>query len=382
MIPVFRPSYTEAEIEAVAEVMRSGWVGLGPKTAEFELAFADYVGAEYAIAMNSATAALHLSCLALGIGAGDEVLVPTITFVSTAHAVSYCGATPVFIDVEPDTLNLDVDDALNKVTERTKAIIPVHYGGHPCEMDAIQVLADKHGLAVIEDAAHACGSEYNGRKIGGLRGTDATCYSFHAVKNLATADGGMVTTNRLVLAQRLRRLRWCGIDKSTWQRAGETDVKREYSQYTWYYEVRELGYKYHMNDIAAAIGLVQLRRLDEMNTRRREIAKLYTDAFRNLDWLRCPVKKDYAHSAQHNYVIQTPHRDALNVYLRACDISTGVHYLPIHLQPYYRERSRVTLPVAEKAWKQILTLPVYPDMVDAEVQYVIDTILDFGDDIS
>lgn len=381
IIPVFKPSYTRAEIEAVTEVMGSGWIGLGPKTAEFESCFTQYVGAGHAVALNSGTAALHLSLLALGIGPGDEVLVPTITFVSTAHAVGYCGATPVFCDVEPDTLNLNPADAETRITERTKAIMPVHYGGHPCDMDTIRTLADQHGLLVIEDAAHACGSLYKGRHVGAL-GSDATCFSFHAVKNLATADGGMVTTDRLEIAQSLLRLRWCGIDKSTWQRAGETDVKRQYSQYTWYYEIHDLGYKYHMNDIAAAIGLVQLGRLDAMNQRRREIASAYTERLSRLDWVTCPVEKEYAHSGQHNYVIKTKHRDALNLYLRKHGISTGVHYIPIHLQPYYRQRSQVILPAAEKVWKDLLTLPVYPNMTDQQVQTVIGQILEFGDGIS
>lgn len=368
MIPVFRPCMDEHEIKAVAEVIRSGWIGLGPKTAEFEVAFAEYVGSDHAVAVNSATAALHLSCLALGIGPGDEVLVPTITFVSTAHAVRYCGATPVFVDVMSDTLNIDVVHAESRITGQTRAVIPVHYGGHSCGMDDVWAMARKYRLAVIEDAAHACGAEYQGEKIGGLS-SDTTCFSFHAVKNLTTADGGMVTTNQPDVADILRRLRWCGITKDTWQRTNGTIPKHQYS---WYYEVQELGYKCHMNDIMAAIGLVQLAKLDEMNARRREIADTYDAAFSHLSWLRTPPP------TLHNYVIKTRHRNELNLHLHEQGISTGVHYMPIHLQPYYQQQFQPYLPVAERVWLELLTLPLYPDMADEDVHTVTSAVIKFG----
>lgn len=379
-IQVFKPSFGEEELEALREPFETGWIGLGPKTAEFEEKFAAYVGAKYAVGVNSATAALHLACLALGIGPGDEVLVPTMTFVSTAHAPAYCGATPVFVDVEPDTLNISIEDIQRKLTPRTRAIIPVHYGGHACQMDEIGDIAEQHGLFVIEDAAHACGSEYKGRRIGGLERSDAACFSFHAVKNLATADGGMITTNRVEMVRALRQLRWVGIDKSTWDRTEEGLMEletgtRRYASYGWYYEVHELGYKYHMNDITAAIGLVQLRKLEAANARRREIVEQYQRAFEGVDWIERPVEKEYTRSAWHNYVIKTPYRDALNLYLREKSIATGVHYMPIHLQPYYREQFKVSLPIAERVWTQLLTLPLYPALTDEEVEYVIESTL-------
>ena len=215
IIPLFRPDFRDAEIEAVAGVMRSGWIGLGPKVEEFEEKFAEYVGAQYAVAVNSCTAALHLTLLAYGIGEGDEVLVPAITFVSTAHAVEYVGATPVFVDVWSDMLFMNVRDASRKITKKTKAIIPMHYGGHPCTMDLFACITEDGGrdIKLIDDAAHACGAKVGDRSVGVLG--DATCFSFHAVKNLATADGGMITTNDKELALKLRRLRWCGIDKDT-----------------------------------------------------------------------------------------------------------------------------------------------------------------------
>lgn len=228
VLPVFRPAMGQEEIDAIAEVIRSGWIGLGPKTEEFENKFARYVHVQCAVGLNSATAALHLSLLALGVGKGDEVLVPSLTFVSTAHAVLHVGARPVFVDVEEETLCMDPRDLERKVTERSKAVIPVHFGGHPANLDAIHEIAKKKKLFVIEDASHACGSMYNGKKIGGL--SDVTCFSFHAVKNLATGDGGMVTTNDRNLAATIHRLRWMGIDKETWSRE-ELVLQKGYRQY-------------------------------------------------------------------------------------------------------------------------------------------------------
>jgi len=268
-----------------------------------------------------------------------------------------------------------------KITEKTKAVIPVHYGGHPCEMDEIMEIAHKEGLIVVEDAAHACGSEYKKRKIGSIG--DATCFSFHAVKNLATGDGGMITTDNKEVYELLKRLRWVGIDKSTWERTEAIEEamkseRKEYGRYGWYYEVNELGYKYHMNDIAAAIGLVQLKKLEKTNQRRREIVESYNQAFEDIGWLATPVERGYIKSAHHNYVIKTPYRDELNLYLRDKDIATGVHYMPIHLHPYYKGKHNANVPVAERIWKQLLTLPLYPDLRDVDVQTVIDAIKSFG----
>jgi len=381
MIQVFKPCMGQEEIDAVAEVIRSAWIGLGPRTAEFERRFADYVGCKHAVAVNSATAALHLALEVFGVGEGDEVLVPAVTFVSTAHAVLYNNAKPVFVDVHPDTLCMDVEDVRRKITERTKVILPVHYGGHPCDMDTILDIAKQAGAAIIEDAAHACGSTYKGKKVGSIG--DATCFSFHAVKNLAVGDGGMITLNDEALDKKLRKLRWVGINKSTWERtemveealASERD---QYGQYGWYYEVDDLGYKYHMNDIAAAIGLVQLHKLEKTNARRREIVEMYNEALTDVPWIDTPVEKEWAHSAYHNYVIKTPYRDELNLYLRDREIATGVHYMPVHLHPYYRDNGYdADVPVTEDVWKKLLTLPLYPDLTDTEVALVIDALKSF-----
>lgn len=382
MIQVFKPNLGQEELDALSEIFKSGWIGLGPKTTEFEQKFAEYVGAKYAVGVNSATAALHLACLSLGIGPGDEVLIPTMSFVSTAHAPVYCGATPIFVDCEPDTLCIDVNDMKQKITPRTKAVIPVHYGGHACDMEAIWSLADQTGFKVIEDASHACGSTYKENHVGGLERSKITCFSFHAVKNLATGDGGMITTNNYELVSLLKRLRWVGIDKSTWDRTEDATMElstkiRQYATYGWYYEVNELGYKYHMNDITATIGLVQLQKLDKANERRRNIVSMYQKNFENEHWIERPVEKEYTHSAWHNYVIKTSHRDRLNLHLKQLGIATGVHYVPIHLQPYYRRNNFVSLPIAEKVWTTLLTLPLYPSLSNEEVNRVIDAVLSF-----
>jgi len=383
MIQVFKPSIGEEEIAAVEEVLRSGWLGLGPKTKDFENQFAEYVDASFAVGMNSGTAALHLALVALGVGPHDEVLVPTITFVSTALAPVYCGAKPVFVDADPETLCMNVADAEQRITEKTKAIMPVHYGGHPCDMEAIWRLAGTHNLLVIEDAAHACGAKYRGHRIGGLQ-SDATCFSFHAVKNLTTGEGGMVTTESEYIDRRLRQLRWCGIDKTTWGRteAIMDEARPSYGKYGWYYEVVTLGYKAHMSDIAAAIGLVQLEKLDRLNARRREIAGIYSDIIASLDWCRPLAVYDYnVETSQHNYVIKVNEigtRDRLNLYLKEKGIATGVHYTPIHLQPYFASQS-TPLPLAEDVWRRILTLPMYPDLTDEQAYYIGRTIKEFGE---
>ncbi len=361
VIPVFRPWYDEAELLAVKEVLESGWIGLGPKTSEFEARFARYIGVPYATALNSATAALHLGLAVLNV-TGGEVITTSMTFVSTNHAILYNQAEPVFADIEPDTLNIDPESIRRNLTPRTRAIIVVHYGGHACDMDPILDLAEERRIPVLEDVAHGCGSTYKGRKLGSL-GTLGS-FSFHAVKNLATGDGGMLTFADPEFDSRLRRLRWVGIDKDTWDRS-EVDQK-----YSWYYSVQELGYKYHMNDITAAIGLAQLEKLDGANARRRDIARYYDERFADLACLETPVEKEYTQSARHNYVIKIDHRDDLIAFLRDRHISAGVHYMPNHLYSMYRGY-RANVPVTEEVWLRLVTLPLYPGMTDWDVDRVV-----------
>ena len=363
MIQVFKPSMTQEEIDAVAEVLRSGWIGLGPKTAEFEKQFAAYVGTTYAVAVNSCTAALDLALKLLGVNHGDEVIVPTMTFVSTAHCVAYRLATPVFADVDPHTLSLDLDDVRRKITRRTRAIIPVHYSGRPVDMDALKEIAGE--IPIIEDCATPPAHATRASSVGSIG--DIGCFSFHAVKNLAMGDGGALTLNNEQWQQRCKRLRWLGIDKGTWDRTA-TD-----KSYWWQYFVDEVGLKCHLNDIAAAIGLVQLKRLKDLNGRRREIARRYTKAFAAHDFMETPpADTREIESSWHIYCLKVPQRDDLCSFMQQREIATGVHYTPIHLYSCYGNKPH--LPQAEEVFKRIVSLPMYPDMTDDEVQQVIDSV--------
>ena len=370
-IPVLQPSIGQEEIDAVTEVLKSGWLGLGPKTEQFEKEFAANVGSRFMVALNSGTAALHLALEVLGIGPGDEVIVPPMTFISTVHAVSYVGATPVFADVEKDTMNISAPDIERKITERTKAIIAVHVAGHPCDMDAIHELALSRGIKVVEDAAHACGAFYKGRAIGSI--SSITCFSFHAVKNLTCGEGGGITCNQEWMARKLREKRWVGISKDTWIRSSSEKI------YAWQYFVDKLGYKYHMNDIQAAIGIVQLHRLEQLNGRRKEIASRYGQELANMAWLELPQEKSYAQSSWHLFQIKLENeemRDRLIGHLQEHNIAPGVHYYPCHLQPYYLHL-KASVPVSSAIWKRLLTLPIHPSMTDEDLERVIDCVRRF-----
>lgn len=363
MIQLFKPHMGDEEIQAVTEAIRSGWIGLGPITANFEKQFAEYIGVPWVVGLNSCTAALDLALRLLDITHHDEVIVPTLTFVSTAHAVRYNLAMPIFADVDETTLNIDLDDVASKITPRTRAIVAVHYGGRPVDIDRLREVAGT--IPVIEDAAHACGAEHKERMAGSLG--DVACFSFHAVKNLAMGDGGALALTDRALAERAKRLRWLGIDKGTWDR---TDRGRSY---TWDYHVDEIGLKCHMNDIAAAIGLVQLRKLPDTNARRRAIAERYTEGLKDLGWLQTPpMDTADSRSSWHIYCIKVERRDALNLYLKQKGIGTGVHYRPIHLYRCYGNRPR--LPRAERVFRHLLSLPMHPGLSDDDVDYVIDTL--------
>lgn len=374
LIPVFRPCVGEEELEAVKEVLESRWIGLGPKTVEFEKRFAEYIGANHAIGTSSGTAALHLALKAFGIGPGDEVLVPSLTFISCAHAVLYCNAKPVFVDVYEDTLTVDVEDVQGKITDRTKVIMPVHYGGHPCDMDPILEVAEEKAIKVIEDAAHACGAEYKGERIGSIG--DATCFSFHAVKNLTTGEGGMVTTQRSDIAEKLRKLRWLGITKGTWDRYAPTQTKSLTSTPRWYYEVEGVGYKAHMNDVQAAIGIVQLGKLDKLNQRRREIAKFYDETLSELNWIGVPTVKDFAKHVYHLYVIRVEKRDEFVSHMFKNGVTTSVHYMPIHLHPFYK-KFKAKVPITEVVWKELVTMPMFPDLTNADLEKIMSAVKKF-----
>lgn len=370
MIPLFKPSMGREELKAIKEAISSGWIGLGPKTKEFEDKFADYVGAKYAIGVNSGTAALHLALKVLDLNPGAEVITSSLTFVSTNHAILYNNLKPVFSDICEDTLTLNVEDIKAKITNKTRVILPVHYGGHPVDLDEIMEIAKRQKIYLIEDAAHACGAKYKGKYIGAFG--DMTCFSFHAVKNLSMGEGGAITTNNKRFAERLRKLRWMGINKSTWDRA---ENKKRYS---WQYMVDEVGFKAHLDDIHAAIGLIQLKKLKRLNQHRRRIVSLYNKAFSKIGWITTPVEKPYVRSSYHLYVIKVAPelRDNLIDHLADKGISTGVHYFPNHLYSVYKPY-RTHLPATENIYNKIITLPLYPGLSDEQVNTIIRAIRGF-----
>lgn len=366
MIPVFRPAYDEREVSALRETLLSGWIGLGPKTCLFEEKFAKYLNVPYCLALNSATAALHLSMHCLNLQ-GAEVITTPMTFVSTNHAILYVGAKPVFCDVEPDTMNIDATKVERLITSRTKAVVCVHYGGRSCDMDVLLDVCRRNKLFLIEDCAHAAGGRYKNRMLGSIG--DLGCFSFHAVKNIATGDGGMISTSSAEYHERIKRLRWLGITADTFSRGSE-------KKYNWQYDVVELGFKSHMNDISAVLGLVQLEKIEELNNARRRLTAVYDRELNGVGDIELLAHREYQFSAAHNYVIKTARRDELNLFLKGEGVSTGVHYYPNHLyemyKPYYRE-----CPVVEHEWRKLLTLPLYPDLKDGEIELVISLIRKF-----
>ena len=365
---LFKPNISEAAIKAVAEVLRSGWIGLGPKVAEFEERFADFVGAKYAVALNSGTAALHLAVVVSGIKEGDEVITTPLTFVSTNHVILYQRAVPVFADIDPKTYCISPRSVERMVTKKTKALMCVHYGGHPCDLDELYGIASGYNLKVIEDAAHACGSSYKGRKIGS---SGLACFSFHAVKNLPTGDGGMITTDDEEVYQRLRKLRWLGIDKDTYTRTEED--KGKVGAYAWEYGVPEVGFKYHMNDITAAIGIEQLKLVEEHNAYRRQLAEIYTQGLHHPDIISLPYVSPDVVTSQHLCVIQAKRRNQLVTKLKANDVSPGVHYTPNNILPMY-QNCRADAKMAMEISKNIISLPMHTLLNSEDIQRVVSII--------
>jgi perosamine synthetase len=370
VIQIFKPWFEEAEYEALHAPLQTGWVGTGPKVAQFEKRFAEYIGVEHAIALYSATAALHLAMLAAEVDDCD-VLTTSMTFVSTNHAILYAGGRPVFCDVEADTLNIDARELEARITPQTRAIVVVHYGGHACDMDPIVEWAAKHNLVVIEDAAQSCGGSYKGHKLGTLG--DIGCFSFESKKNLSTGDGGMLVTNDGAVANRVRKLKWMGISRGTWERFSAGQAAR-----SWQYDVEEVGFKYQMNDIAAALGLVQLDKLERANQLRRRRVRRYEEAFAEVEGIEPLAQRAYAENACYHMVVQLDERDALCDFLEGRNIQSGVHFYPNHLLPVYQPFLGAPLPVVERVWQRILTLPLYPQMTDAEQDRVIDGLRSFA----
>jgi len=376
-LPFHVPLIEEEEIRAVVDVLRSGWITTGPKVKAFEEAFARFFGVRHALAVSSCTAALHLSLDAIGLQEGDEVLVPTLTFTATAEVVAYFKAKPVLVDSEPYFFNLDVRDAERRITGRTKAIIPVHFGGHPCDMDPLLELARAKGLTVIEDAAHALPAKYQGRYIGTL--SSLTAFSFYATKTITTGEGGMVTTDDDALAARISLMRLHGMSRDAW--------KRYSAEGSWRYEVLEAGYKYNLTDIQAALGLVQLGKCEAMWKRRAALAERYNQGLSSLEAFRTPQVAPQIQHAWHLYFILVEpkalciHRDQVIEELRQRGIGTAVHFIPLHLHPYYQRQWGYRpgqFPVAEGYFDRCISLPIYPSMADQDVSRVVEALRDIA----
>ena len=372
MIPYGRQHIDSEDIKSVIEVLQSDWLTTGPKVGEFENAFAEVVGAKYAVAVNSGTAALHAAMFALNIGPGDEVIVPAMTFASTANCVVFQGGTPVFADVDPETLLIDPNSVEDLISPKTKAIIAVDYAGQPCEYDALEAIAGEHNIALIADACHSLGARYKDRPVGSLALLNA--FSFHPVKHITTGEGGMISTDNPNLADRMRSFRNHGIT---------SDHRQRDAQGSWFYEMIDLGYNYRLTDFQCALGMSQLKKLPMWVEHRRKIAHRYDVAFNDLSRVEpLSVRKNISH-AYHLYVVRLNlddtdfDRGAVFRKLRESGIGVNVHYIPVHLHPFYRNKygtSPGMCPFAERAYEQILSLPIYPTMSEEMIDEVIQAV--------
>lgn len=375
-LPFHRAMIGPEEIDAALEVLRSGWLTTGPRVREFETAFAEYVAAEHALAVNSCTAALHLALRTIGVAEGDEVILPTMTFAACGEVVLYLRARPVLVDSKKNSSNIDPAEVARAITPRTRAILAVHFAGEACDMDAILGVARAHRLKVVEDAAHALPSRFRGRMIGTLG--DITCFSFYATKTLTTGEGGMATTNNHEYAERMRILSLHGISRDAW--------KRYTAEGSWRYDILEAGYKYNLTDLQAALGLAQLAKCDAMRARRARIAARYDRALALLDWIHRPQFRDDSDHAWHLYVIRVEtsrllvDRDRVIEELKSQSIGTSVHFIPLHLHPLYHQLGyrKGQFPNAEKQFSGAISLPIYPGMTDDDVDRVIEALAEIG----
>jgi dTDP-4-amino-4,6-dideoxygalactose transaminase len=372
-LPFALPDLDQTELNEIREVLDSGWVTTGAKTKRFEEEFAAVVGARHAVAVNSCTAAMHLALDAIGLRRDDEVITTPYTFAATAEVIRYFDARPVFVDVEPEFLNIDPSLIEKAFTPRTKAVIPVHIAGLPAELEGIGEAARRHGVPVIEDAAHAFPALYRGRMIGAI--SELTCFSFYATKTITTGEGGMICTEDDALAERCRIMALHGISKDVW--------KRYTAEGSWYYEIIAPGYKYNMTDVAAAMGLAQLRKAQKMFARRKEIARRYHEAFSRIEELQVPGDRANAQHAWHLYMLRL-NLDRLSINrarfveeLKKASIGASVHFIPLHVHPYYRDTFGYRpgdLPVAYREYLREVSLPIFSKMSDGDVQSVIDAV--------
>jgi len=371
-IPFHKPDLGEAEIEAVKQALRNSWITMGPRTIEFEQSFGKYIGSPHSVAVNSATAALHLGLLAAGIKKGDEVIIPAFTFAATAEVVFHAGAVPVMVDVDRDTHCISTEALERAITPKTKAIIPVHYSGLPCDMDEIIEIARNRNIYIIEDAAHSLPSWYKGKKIGTIG--DITCFSFYATKTLTTGEGGMLVTGNEEWAKRSRRLRLHGISRDAW--------KRYTAEGTWHYDLDEPGFKYNTTDINSSIGLVQLERLELMWQKRKSIAERYSDAFRKVDGLivypelKDRVSSHYLYPLKLDLGVLTISRNEFIDMLQKEGVQASVHFIPLYRFSYYKNDYKIQdFKTCEWIFERILSLPVYPGMSDDDVSHVISSVI-------
>jgi len=373
-IPYGRQYIDEEDIQAVVEVLKSDYITTGPKIDELEKRIAEYTGAKYAVAVSNGTAALHAACFAAGIGLGDEVITSPMTFAASANCILYMGAKPVFADIDPRTYNIDPKEIERKITRKTKAIIPVHFTGQPCDMDEIMQIAQKHNLTVIEDGAHALGAVYKNQRIGTLG--SMTTFSFHPVKHITTGEGGAIATNDKALYEKLMMFRTHGITR---------DVdKMQKNEGPWFYEQQALGFNYRITDIQAALGVSQMNKLDSFLEKRRSYAALYDRLLAGIKGVTAPYQAEYSRSAWHLYVIKLD-TDGLALgrrevfeELRSRNIGVNVHYIPVYYHPYYRDLGydKGLCPAAEELYKGMLTLPLYPSMEAEDIHYIVENLAD------
>ena len=366
-IRLFKPSLGEEELRNIKDAFDRSWIGLGPRVNEFEERWAAHVGAKTAIGLNSATAALHLALRVFGFPKGKKVLVPSLTFSATASAVLYNDLIPVFVDSDPTTLGISMEDLEKKHDKDCVAIIPVHYCGHPVPMEKLVPWARDKNIKVIEDCAHTTGSNYKGKSLGTWG--DIGCYSFEEKKLMTTGDGGMIVSNDPELLKDVKAMRWVGIDKDNWKTAKTyTDANKDAMH--WFYEINVLGYKYNMNDLAASIGLAQLDKLDKMNRRRSQIISRYLKGLEGLKTINSLLPYEPAKNIYQMFGIRSENRDDLMIYLKGKGIATGCHYTPLTLQPLFLSFGS-SCPFIEAEHKKIITLPLHADLLDEEIDYVI-----------
>jgi len=373
-IRLFKPSLGQAELDNIKDAFARSWLGLGPRVNEFEERWAEFVGAEQAIGLNSATAALHLALKVFGFPRGKKVLVPSLTFSATASAILYNDLTPVFVDSDPITLGIDLKDMKNKYDEDCVAVIPVHYSGHPVPMDELVPWARNKKLKIIEDCAHTSGSLYKGKNLGTWG--DIGCFSFEEKKLMTTGDGGMMVTNQPELFKNVKAMRWVGIDKDNWKTSQAYTLTKKDAMH-WFYEINVLGYKYNMNDLAASIGLAQLHRLPRMNARRSEIIQKYMEGIANIEGVEPLLPYDPDKYVYQMFGIRSVQRNELMIHLKSQGVATGCHYTPLSIQPLFKSYANHCTYI-EKEHNKFITLPLHAELTDEEVEYVLKSIKEYA----